>query len=133
MKNVLVLLLICALALQSCYVTKYVNNENALRREFGSALASDVRYKKGEPYRVEQTSDGYVYYYFYDHVEKGGLLQKDKPAVRMSERFSFDKDGNVRYIQSDNLVKQKKVDVGAIIVCAVAVPALVFLMIALAE
>jgi len=123
MKKILLLAAMTFL-MQSCYVTKNVSNENYLRKEFGNALPGDVEFKLGKPDEVEKTDNGYVYVYNYNIERKNGKVEQ------LYTRFSFDNNDNIRYIQSTNLMKQKRVSVGGIIFAAVAVPTLIIVLIA---
>lgn len=102
MKKILVISLAFLFLMQSCFSTRYVSNENALRTEFANARVSDVKFKMGEPDTVEETSDGYVYVYYYD------FNNRRTGTTKQYTRFSFDSANNVRNIQSNRTNVRRK-------------------------
>lgn len=122
MKKNLTIFFVGILALQSCFSTRFVGNENVLRREFNNVLVDDVEYKKGKPDSISRSENGYAYIYLYEYVVKGtkyleyapytGQIGKREEYEQLYERFSFDNNHNLRNVQSTNVVPVKRFDVG---------------------
>ena len=124
MKKIISVLLLCVFTFQSCTVTKYVRNENILRRDFNNAMADDVKFKMGEPDSIDVFNNGYAYTYYYD------VTNSKREIEQKYERFSFDSDDNLRNIQSNNVVKQKRVSVGGTIAVSILLPVAFILILA---
>ncbi len=126
MKKFLPIMLSMMFLLQSCFTTRYVSNENILRKEFANAMSSDVEFKMGEPKEIEEQNNGYTYTYYYNPTSRRS------GAIQEYSRFSFDNNDNLRNIQSTKLVKQKRFSVGKTVFLSVGVPVIIITVAALA-
>ena len=91
------LFLTILILMQSCFTTRYVSNEQTLKRDFRGASVDDIEFELGEPDEKEVLRNGYVYTYYYGMGRNG----------EMFERYMFDNNDKLRQIQSTNTVPKK--------------------------
>jgi hypothetical protein len=116
-----------------------VSTEPELRKEFRGSDVETVEFEFGEPAEVdEMPNGGYVYTYYVEGYAQDGrnsafYRRRDDSYIE----FLFDRNGLVKSVQSDQLLKQSKFDagrtVGGIVFFTVIIPACVIAAVILAR
>jgi len=101
-------LLVIALSLQSCFSMRPIAIESELQRNhIGRSSTSDLKVMLGPPNEQLIESTGNVWLYYTNH----------KNYEKRTTRFSFDDNGIVRNVISDDFVYRKRFDGGATVLC----------------
>jgi hypothetical protein len=120
MKHFFCILLSFALLMSSCMTTRYVSEEPALKKKFSQSNVEDIEFEFGKPDEVQETKNGYIYYYYYD-----GINPRSKRSEEQFIRFAFNNSDVVRQIQSNSYTKVRRISVGKTIFWAAVFPIII--------
>jgi outer membrane protein assembly factor BamE (lipoprotein component of BamABCDE complex) len=120
MKKIL-LLAVLPFMFTSCFVTRYVSNEQDLQYKFTGSHEEDVVYELGEPNEVtEYQNGGYSYTY-----ELRGIDEKYQKTADQYIRVSFTDEDIVRQVRSTTTTRRKRFSVGRTVFAAVGIPIII--------
>jgi hypothetical protein len=97
--------------------TKYVSTEPALKKKFSQSTVEDIEFEFGEPDKIEESKNGYIYCYYYN-----GINPRSKRSEEQYTRFAFNNSDVVRQIQSNSYTQVRRISIGKTIFWAAVFP-----------
>jgi outer membrane protein assembly factor BamE (lipoprotein component of BamABCDE complex) len=120
MKKIL-LLAVLPFMFTSCFVTRYVSDEQVWQNKFDGLQEEDVRFELGEPDKVtEYQNGGYAYIY-----DRRGIDERHQKIADQYIRVSFTNEDIVRQVRSTTTTKRKRFSAGRTVFAVVGIPVIV--------